>query len=700
MLGVIDAIQATVNASGYETEIDFQVDLFYALAQAFDGHLYYQSDILRGVFAFGLHFEGLSSVSTDGLSDPEIYFTSDLVDIGIDNIVLNDNVASPVTKLNGVDVVEALQTLGLLLNSQDPDSRYNQQFFSLGRTSSITGNAGTLLVPPSATSYEFQFANGSKVEVPIIAIVSQNFDGVTDGDTAYQSFAPFADFLDDTATVTSAAATESATATQEPSVTQTSSEASEPTSLPTIPYFPYPVVKDDSDLIAGYYLNDTGYEDVAVLQITGFEPQTENDYYITQFPAVLSDFLASATSDGKKKLIIDLQGNGGGVIDLGTDLFVQLFPNLHPNVKTNMRRTLGMDIIISSAAAEVDAVDANATIGDIEAYNNQPFAYQYDVDPNNDNIDSVQQLLDGITVDGTEFTTFFQTNYSDPIASEITGFEITQTDPAATPPFAPENIIVLTDGYCASTCTVISEHLKNQAGVQFIVVGGRPQHGPVQAIGGIKGNQVFSYANILQMIGIFDNATDSELASTQGTEWENFDNGYPFARTAAAALSADWTAGASAAAGGVNGRNGFRIGDDSNTPLQYVYEAADCRLYFTPEMLYDPVFLWNRVADVAFKNRTGLKYDSPYCVAGSTGHPTSISGGWKQGTLGPQDQGKVEASSPIFQNAPWNPSTNGSDFDWSVVTDAETFGSSCTGYNGDKWLVKVVCNLYNGLSSS
>ena len=55
-------------------------------------------------------------------------------------------------------------------------------------------------------------------------------------------------------------------------------------------------------------------------------------------------------------------------------------------------------------------------------------------------------------------------------------------------------------------------------------------------------------------------------------------------------------------------------------------------------MVYDPTFLWSRVASIAFaSNYTyGTPYTSPYCVQGSTNQPTSLTGGLKNGTLGPQ----------------------------------------------------------------
>lgn len=661
----LTAIESNIEANVYKSEIAFQLDIYYALQQAYDGHLSWQGDILKGVFSFFLDsFTGLVSVSVDGLSDPEVYFAGDLLNITSNTVTSRDDDFTPssVTKINGIPVTDAVESLGLTINSQDPDARYNRQFFSLGGIGS-DGVLGLFLgfpVPTGQDHFEFEFANGTITRVVIMTQVLQDFTNITNGQAAYERFAPFANLYSNTsesvvssAASTTVSTTATATATASASASASVSTTATSTILPNIPYFPYPVMKDDLNLIAGYYLNDTGYDDVAVLQMTGFQPSSASppDDWTAQFASTLSYFLSNATTDGKKKLIIDLQGNGGGSIDLGTDTFAQLFPNIAPNLKSNIRRSAGMDIIISSASSSVAALASNVTEMDQTAFEGHPFTYQDNITPDLKAFDSVDEFLNGITLNNTSFTAFFQTNYTNPLVSEANGFEIDPTNPSISPPFAPENIIVLTDGTCASTCTTLSEHLKNQAGVQFIVVGGRPRHGPVQAIGGIKGTQVFEFLNINTMIETFNNGTPAQLAAIADTEWAYF-NKLPMARTAAAAKVFDVSAGAGAV-GGVNGRNAFRIGDESNTPLQFVYEAADCRIWFTREMLYDPVFLWNRVAEVAFLKRTGLRYDSEYCVAGSTGHGSSISGGWKTGTLGPQGQGEVERGSAVFGSAPW-----------------------------------------------
>lgn len=74
-------------------------------------------------------------------------------------------------------------------------------------------------------------------------------------------------------------------------------------------------------------------------------------------------------------------------------------------------------------------------------------------------------------------------------------------------------------------------------------------------------------------------------------------------------------------AGGVNLKDNLRQNDASGTPLEFMYEAADCRMFFTAAMVTDVTEVWKGVADRMFKNGTDR------CVTGSTGDPTSVSAG-------------------------------------------------------------------------
>jgi hypothetical protein len=66
-------------------------------------------------------------------------------------------------------------------------------------------------------------------------------------------------------------------------------------------------------------------------------------------------------------------------------------------------------------------------------------------------------------------------------------------------PFEAENIVMVYDGYCASTCTIFSEMMRQQAGVKAIAFGGRSNKDIIQAVGGVKGANNFPWTTIIQM---------------------------------------------------------------------------------------------------------------------------------------------------------------------------------------------------------
>jgi C-terminal processing protease CtpA/Prc len=73
--------------------------------------------------------------------------------------------------------------------------------------------------------------------------------------------------------------------------------------------------------IGGYYL-DGDNADVAVLSVPSFN--SKDAQQSQEYQSVAQTFFADAKAAGKKKLIVDLSANGGGVIYLGIDLFKQV----------------------------------------------------------------------------------------------------------------------------------------------------------------------------------------------------------------------------------------------------------------------------------------------------------------------------------------------------------------------------------------
>lgn len=205
-------------------------------------------------------------------------------------------------------------------------------------------------------------------------------------------------------------------------------------------------------------------------------------------------------------------------------------------------------------------------------------------------------------------TNLHQLSNSDQVAIRTGDFKF-ENPPAGSQAFKAEDIVMLTDGMCGSACASFHESLKNIAGVQAIVVGGAPRLGPMETVGGSKGGEVITYADVANMTQ--DMHSLAKPLGLKGLEHPSIVNlAYPETVLTRA--------------GDGNSRlqvqDQLRKDDETHTPLQFVYEAADCRLFYTRETLLHPEALW-KAAWTANSDRTK-------CVEGSTMQASSISGGY------------------------------------------------------------------------
>ena len=158
-------------------------------------------------------------------------------------------------------------------------------------------------------------------------------------------------------------------------------------------------------------------------------------------------------------------------------------------------------------------------------------------------------------------------------------------------------MILLYDGYCASTCTIFSDFMKNQAGVKSVAFGGRPSRDAMQGVGGTKGTNNFGFDAVTYY---------AQLAYQSGTaaqkKWANWTQ-----LTQYTPLPTERSSGTS-----LNFRDGIHKVDlKTGVPAQFIYEAADCRLFYTPSMIEDPTSQWNAAAGAAWGGKK--------CVQGSLG---------------------------------------------------------------------------------
>lgn len=215
-------------------------------------------------------------------------------------------------------------------------------------------------------------------------------------------------------------------------------------------------------------------------------------------------------------------------------------------------------------------------------------------------------MYNGSPHNGDNFTNILRYNLSDPnlISSTTYGEGITitgQGDRAnfTTPPFNASDIILLTDGICGSTCSLFVEFMTLQAGVKTIVLGGRPQNGPMQPVGGTKGTNVLTS----EYLNTFSEYLLTQLASSASER-----------QAWASILPEPFPIQAYDAS--VNFLDNVREGDEDMTPSQFTNETANCRLWYTRKMATDIKEVWKAVADAAWGGKDG-GIDQSKCVPGS-----------------------------------------------------------------------------------
>lgn len=198
--------------------------------------------------------------------------------------------------------------------------------------------------------------------------------------------------------------------------------------------YPRPVVRHPYDLIRGYYLNEPGTHDVAVLQVPTFELGTE----IPSFVKTAVDFVERAVTDDKVKIIIDLSGNGGGDVTQGFNLFRIFYPDRPIYSATRFRATELIDLM-----GQVFSRAINARTGGVL---DPPLIFQDAVTPDQqDPFTSWEQLYGPQEIMGAKMSSLYAvynfstaSNRDDPIS----GYGGIPSD-FLTQPFETENIVVV-----------------------------------------------------------------------------------------------------------------------------------------------------------------------------------------------------------------------------------------------------------------
>lgn len=174
---------------------------------------------------------------------------------------------------------------------------------------------------------------------------------------------------------------------------------------------------------------------------------------------------------------------------------------------------------------------------------------------------------------------------------EASGITIENLNGTWTQPYSAQDIIILSDGICSSACALFMEMMHHEAQVWTVAVGGRPDRSPMQAPGGSRGAAVYNVYNM-----------DIDISGARSIEPSN------------GKLAVDRAHGLSIDSASVNLRDQIRRNDSSKTPLQFRFEPADCRVFFTPRTWYNYGNLWRYVAKAVWE-------DSSFCVSGLAAKP-------------------------------------------------------------------------------
>lgn len=361
-------------------------------------------------------------------------------------------------------------------------------------------------------------------------------------------------------------------------------------------FFPEPIARDPYNAIAGFYLNGSN-EDTAVLYVPTFAtngPDTVTGLNLpenqtAEFARVAADFLSQAKADNKSKLIIDFSGNGGGTTLAGFNLFRTLFPQTDV-FSANRLRNHNFSRLLMKALDTYSEDYTDAQTYYLPRY----FAWEGQVSPTQSPLGWSSYLnFTGPANDNlaseTAFINFTSASTDD---SPIQGYNLSTT--FVNPPFPPENILLISDGYCASTCSIITELLTDLAGVNnTLVFGGRPfadgTAAPMELVGGTRGSEEYSWDTLsgaaqetLEYVEKRVNESKSALTKDEISRYKDLmpkpPSDFPLQFQG----------------GSINLRNGYAKG--SETPLHFESQPAACRLFYTRANILDPTTTWTDAA--------------------------------------------------------------------------------------------------------
>ncbi|KAL0934506.1 peptidase s41 family protein [Colletotrichum truncatum] len=619
----LEDLKRNVTAGVFKNQYDFEATMQYLIYSVHDAHVSLRAGVLSA-FSFASPIP-LVAASIDGKETPKIYFADDIIDRqnNLTNGIVID--ISAISHINGEPAVEfltkfaALQSVGMLEPHADWNELMDSPVQDVQGIFSIFAGSSTFY-PGDTLNFTFEAQGKPELKTHWLAIYDNaEFTGpLTTGGDFYNFFvlgllpASYPDvplppsfgglsFNEDGDPITPDLQT-----------IDGMDEYEEPTSWYEKSFTAFPKNADvklanlssyGANIITGYFYDDIS---TGVLSIPHFNHYDDD---LGDFGELLTEFMEGAEEKGLNHVILDLQKNFGGSSGSALFLFRELFPGVDPFAGSQRRSHKLANILGSAtthkyreqaAGSEEDQEDSLSLVSDewtivtrLNAETRRNFSsweeYQGPRQQLEDDMSLVEQYdLKNPTFHVAAFDGWLLNRYLD------------DNDAERHVPWTPENIVILTDGTCSSACALFLE-LATQAGARTVVVGGAPKPGPMQAAAGTRGARVYSGDELdydFEWIGEHNETAKAQFPANRQ------DRGI-FIKHA-----------------GFNLRDQLRA-DDISTPLQFRYAAADCRLYFTIDNVYNMTTLWHDVSRAAFQ-------DPSLCVEGSTGYTS------RNGTASPK----------------------------------------------------------------
>ncbi|KAL9123703.1 MAG: hypothetical protein Q9217_006893, partial [Psora testacea] len=627
LLAGLDEISDRVKANYFKNEYEFEYALQQWVIATHDAHIQLIFGILS-VFTFGSPY-GLVSVSNDGISLPEVFILDDLIEAQVEEVAWSP---SPVQFINDQKTTDFLDAFAAsnVQGGIEPHTDWNHLMSSAasdiqGLFSTFEGSS--LFYP--GENIMFKFANGSQTdELPWLAQFSQFGDPaaspiILTGQQLYDWYVVGIDSTDVDSTTVDLSATSSlpqavptpsgslppdtsADSNEFPSpsisiatFTASSGAGTQPTPEATVTswdnsaYPPDPIAAQpdladvNGGFLTGYILNDNI---TAVLSIPSFAMNSED---AASFSSTVEDFIHRSKAAGCSRLIIDLQRNQGGSDLLATDTFKHFFPDIDPFNGARMRAYTTTDALGNTFTTYYETQAPEQMDPSYEELSASVWvATDYLKADTGRNFTSWAEYFGPHAFNGDLFTTVQRRNLSSTVfdqqVAEIVVYGYANRTATSAQPYPAKDVIILSDAFCSSACARFVEMMRHEAGARTVVAGGRPVTGPMQTVGGNRGAE--SYSSLDLDLDI-DTAVQFNASVAQQLPQGRDDVG--FAVTYA----------------GFNIKDAMRKHED--TPLQFQYEAADCRIFYTKNTIYNYINLWNYVIDALYRNPA-------LCVAGST----------------------------------------------------------------------------------